>query len=228
MEPVLLLCLAGGTVISALWLWLFRRRLAIHAYAIFPIALVHTVLGVVCVSLFAGLESFRLTLSGGMSLYGGIFFLPLCYWFGGRLFHRDLRQVFDIMTLCLISTLIFARINCIVSGCCQGLLLPGSSVLHWPTREVEMLFHIVLLAVLACKLYRQEQPGTIYPLYMICYGVFRFITEWFRSEDALFLDLHPGHIWSLLAVIIGWSIYSVQVQNYETKRKKGKIHHKGR
>ena len=228
MDPVLLLCLTGGTAMSVLWLWVFRQRLAVRVYAILPIALVHTVLGVLCVSLFAGLESFRLTISGGMSLYGGIFFLPLCYWFGGRLFRRDLRHVFDIMTLCLISTLAFARINCIVSGCCQGLLLPGSNVLRWPTREAEMLFHIILLVLFYRRLRRQEQPGTIYPFYMMCYGMFRFVIEWFRAGDSLFLEFHPAHFWSLLSVIIGWSIYSVQIQQGVLKESKKKIHHKRR
>lgn len=228
MEPELLICLAGGTGMSLLWLWVFRQRLAVRAYAMFPIALLHTVLGVLCVSLFAGLESFRLTISGGMSLYGAIFLLPLCYWLGGRLFRRDLRHVFDVMTLCMISTLAFARINCIISGCCRGLLLPGSNVLQWPTREAEMLFHIILLVLFVRRLRRQEQPGTIYPLYMISYGVFRFIIEWFRAGDALFLGLHPAHFWSLLSVIIGWSIYSVQIQQGVLKESKKKVHHKRR
>lgn len=226
MDPVLLFCLAGGTAMSVLWLWVFRQRLDVRVYAIFPIALVHTVAGVLCVSLFAGLESFRLTISEGMSLYGAIFLLPILYWTSGQFFRRDLRYVFDIMTLCMVSTLILARINCIVSGCCQGLLLPGSNVLRWPTREAEMLFHIILLVLFVRRLRRQEQPGTIYPLYMISYGVFRFIIEWFRAGDALFLGLHPAHFWSLLSVIIGWSIYTVQVQ--KSVLKTSKIHHKRR
>lgn len=227
MEPELLICLACGTGMSLLWLWEFRQRLAVRVYAMLPIALLHTVLGVLCVSLFAGLESFRLTISGGMSLYGAIFLLPLCYWLGGRLFRRDLRHVFDVMTLCMISTLAFARINCIISGCCRGLLLPGSNVLYWPTREAEMLFHIILLVLFARRLRRQEQPGTIYPIYMMCYGIFRFIIEWFRAGNALFWGLHPAHFWSLLSVIIGWSIYTVQVQQSTFKKNKT-THHKRR
>ena len=221
MEPVLLFSLSCGTVMSILWLLVFRQRLAASAYAVLPLALAHTVLGVLCVSVFAGLESFRLTITGGMSLYGAIFLLPLCYWLGGRLFHRDLRHVFDVMSLCMISTLIFARINCLISGCCRGLLLPGSNVLRWPTREAEMLFHVVLLVLFVHRLHRQEQPGTIYPLYMICYGVFRFILEWFREGRPLFLGLHPAHLWSLLAAIVGWSIYTVQIQRsaFEKHRK---------
>lgn len=207
MTPVLLLCLAAGTVLSCIWLWLFRQRIALAVWAILPLALLHTLAGVLCVKLFAGLESFRLTLSDGMSLYGGIFLLPIFYACVGKLTHRKLKDVFDVMALCMVSTLLFARGNCIVSGCCQGLPLPGASTLCWPTREVEMVFHGVLLVLFYRRLRRQEQPGTIYPLYMMAYGIFRFVEEWLREGKNLFLGLHPAHFWSILSIVIGCSFY---------------------
>ena len=72
MEPVLLLCLIAGTLCTALWMARFRQRLGISKPAILIAAILHTIAGVFCVKLFAGLESFQLTLSGGMSLYGAI------------------------------------------------------------------------------------------------------------------------------------------------------------
>ena len=207
MEPALLVCLAIGTLCSVAWLWLFRRRLALSVAAIIPVAVLHTAAGVLCVKLFAGLESFQLTLSGGMSLYGGIFFLPIFYVVLGKAFSRPLPELFDVLTLCMISTLLFARMNCILSGCCRGLPLPGNSTLCWPTREVEIIFHGVLLVLFYRRLRRQEQPGTIYPLYMMAYGAFRFVEEWFREGKALFWGLHPAHFWSLLSIVIGCCFY---------------------
>ena len=159
MEPVLLLCLIAGTLCTALWMGRFRQRLGISKPAILIAAILHTIAGVVCVKLFAGLESFQLTLSGGMSLYGAIFFLPLFYALGAKVFKRDVRQVFDVMTLCVISTLLIVRVNCIVSGCCEGMLLPGSNQLRWPTREIEMVFHGVLLVLFYRRLCRPAVPG---------------------------------------------------------------------
>jgi prolipoprotein diacylglyceryltransferase len=208
MEPILLFCLTGGTLLTALWLWLFRSRIGISGPAVLPVAIAHTGAGLLCVSAFAGLESFRLPLSGGMSLYGAVFLLPIFYWAAGKLFARDLNQVFDVMLLCMVSTLMLVRVNCIASGCCQGLLLPGSSGLHWPTREAEMLFHGILLVFFYRRLRRQELPGSCYPLYMMAYGLFRFIEEWFRVGERSILGLHPAHIWSILSIVIGWSIYS--------------------
>ena len=223
MEPVLLLCLLVGTLCSVLWLWIFRDKIHMSKPAVLPAAVLHTAAGVLCVKLFAGLESFELTLSGGMSLYGAIFLLPLLYAAAAKLCRRDARQVFDVLTLCMISTLLIVRINCIASGCCQGLLLPGSNVLRWPTREAEMVFHGILLVLFYRRLHRQEQPGTIYPLYMIAYGAFRFVVEWFREGDAIFLGMHPAHIWSILSVVIGCAIYSEQKARSSRKANRAKV-----
>ena len=221
MKPALLCVLVCGTLLSCLWLWIFRRRLALSRWVIAPLAVLHTLVGVFCVKLFAGLESFELTVSGGMSLYGGIFLLPLFYAGVGKAFSRNLRTVFDVMTLCLISTLWFARINCLCVGCCRGLLLPGSDVLRWPTREAELVFHAVLLTVLARRLRRQEQPGTLYPFYMMAYGIFRFLTEWLREGTVIFLGLHPAHLWSLLSIVIGSSVY-LELRERDRRRTAGR------
>ncbi len=208
MSPVLLLCLLGGTLFTALWLWIFRERIDIPKWAIPPAAILFTIAGLICVSLLAGLESFQLTLSDGRRLYGAIFFMPLFYWATAKIFSRDPKQVFDVATLCGITSLLLVRIGCIESGCCKGLPLPGSSGLRWPIREAEMLFHGALAVFFYHRLRRQEQPGTNYPLYMVLYGAFRFIIEWLREEYNPFLGgLHLAHFWSLLSIIIGGSIY---------------------
>lgn len=207
MTPVLLACLTGGVLLSCLWLWRFRSQLFRSPAIVIGIAVLHTVTGVMCVKLFAGLEHLEFSLSDGMSLFGAVFFLPLLYAAAAKLFHRDPRKVFDVMTLCLISALLFARINCTVSGCCLGKLLPGSELLRWPTREAEMLFHMILLVLFYQKLRRGDQSGTLYPLYMILYGIFRFLTEWFREGEVLFYGMHLAHFWSLLSIAVGCGFY---------------------
>lgn len=207
MEPALLLCLAGGTIFSCLWLWHFRESVHISRWAVVPIVVLQTVVGLVSVKLFSALESFDFSGYSGMRLYGAIFFMPVFYYLCAKWFSWDIGRFFDVQTFSLIVFLIITRISCIVSGCCQGLPLPGGSTLCWPTREVEMVFHGVLLVLFYRRLRRQEQPGTIYPLYMMAYGAFRFVEEWFREGKALFWGLHPAHFWSLLSIVIGCSFY---------------------
>ena len=49
----LLLLLSAGTLFSFLWLMQFRGRLNMKWYAALPIAICHTLVGVICVKAFA-------------------------------------------------------------------------------------------------------------------------------------------------------------------------------
>lgn len=82
----LLLLLSAGTLFSFLWIMQFRERLAMRWYAALPIAIVHTLVGVVCVKAFAFMETgFNPDSLGNMSLFGGVFFMPLIYLAGAKL-----------------------------------------------------------------------------------------------------------------------------------------------
>ena len=141
---ILYVVLAAATVVSAVWLVYMRDRLNMHAAVAVVLAVVHTAAGVFCVKAFAFLESGGGN-AGGMSLYGAIFFLPVLYYFGAKLTKRPVSAVFDLFTICIMVTLLLSRVNCIFSGCCIGKMLPGSESLRWPTREMEMVFYVVMI-----------------------------------------------------------------------------------
>lgn len=217
-EYTLILLLAAGTLFTFIWLCLMRDRLRIKWYAALPIAVLHTVYGVLTVRVFAFMETgFSPEGIGNMSLFGGVFFMPLAYWAGARLFKRTLSDVFDIFTVCMVFTLMCARINCIFAGCCSGKAIPGLNGVCWPTRELEIIFYIVLLFILGRKIRKRQNHGEIYPLYMISYGAFRFITEGFRFYSGPSL-VHPAHIWALIAVCVGFSAYTEIQKKYRGKK----------
>ena len=203
----LFLCLCFGTAVSAIWLVMFCKRLSLPRSVILPLAIVHTLAGLVCVKLFAAAESFGNALTSGNSLFGAVFFLPAVYFAGAKLSRRRFRDVFDVFVLCIISVLIFARISCIVSGCCEGEVIPGHAPLRWPVREMEILFHTLLLIFFLRKMRRIYLQGELFPLYMISYGIFRFFDEWLRSGQAVLGPLHRGHIWSVFSILIGCAVY---------------------
>lgn len=209
----LLAVLAVGTAFTFLWLMLCKQRLHIKWYAALPIAVLHTICGVLCVKVFAVVEvGFDMNKAGNMSLFGGIFILPLFYYLGAKFTKRKPADVFDVFAICMIFTLMCARFNCILSGCCAGKVIPGMSI-RWPTRELEILFYIVLLFWLGRPVRQSKRVGMIYPLYMIAYGAFRFLTEWLRTYETTAL-LHRGHIWSLITLAMGLSIYYTQKEKF--------------
>ena len=200
------------------WLYRMRQQLQMKWYAVLILSVLHTVGGVCSVKAFAFLETgFDADSLGNMSLFGGVFFMPIMYWLGAKLTKRPCYKVCDVFTLCMLFTLMCARINCIISGCCTGLLIPGTHM-RYPTRELEILYYVVMLILLIPRVKNGKNSGCIYPLYMATYGVFRFVIEFFRTSSSGTL-FHLAHIWAALAFASGLSIY-IEIKSRNQKRKK--------
>lgn len=205
-DHALILLLGCGTLFNVYWLHRCRERLHLRWLSVLLLSVLHTVLGVLSVKVFALFETGNFS---NMSLFGGVFFMPLFYWGVAKLAKQKTADVFDVFTICLVFTLMCARLNCIISGCCLGAYIPieGLTHLRFPTRELELLFYVLLLSRLWRKVLSGSARGMIYPIYMIAYGIFRFVTETLRFSDRTDSILHVSHLWALLSLGIGISIY---------------------
>lgn len=214
-DHALILLLSCGTLFNVYWLHRCRERLHLRWLSVLLLSVLHTVLGVLSVKVFALFETGDFS---NMSLFGGVFFMPLFYWGVAKLAKQKAADVFDVFTICLVFTLMCARLNCIVSGCCLGAHIPieGLTHLRFPTRELELLFYVLLLSRLWRKVLNRSARGMIYPIYMISYGIFRFVTETLRFSDRTDSILHVSHLWALLSLGIGISIYG-ELQKKEKK-----------
>lgn len=214
-DHALILLLGCGTLFNVYWLHRCRERLHLRWLSVLLLSVLHTVLGVLSVKVFALFETGNFS---NMSLFGGVFFMPLFYWGVAKLAKQKTADVFDVFTICLVFTLMCARLNCIISGCCLGAHIPieGLTHLRFPTRELELLFYVLLLSRLWRKVVTGSARGMIYPIYMISYGIFRFVTETLRFSDRTDSILHVSHLWALLSLGIGISIYG-ELQKKEKK-----------
>lgn len=205
-DHALILLLGCGTLFNVYWLHRCRERLHLRWPSVLLLSVLHTVLGVLSVKVFALFETGNFS---NMSLFGGVFFMPLFYWGVAKLAKQKVADVFDVFTICLVFTLMCARLNCIISGCCLGAHIPieGLTHLRFPTREMELLFYVLLLSQLWRKVVTGSARGMIYPIYMISYGIFRLVTETLRFSDRTDSILHVSHLWALLSLGIGISIY---------------------
>ena len=165
---------------------------------------VFSAVSVISVLLFA---SFEKVISGqgfsvgAVSTYGVYLFAPFLLF---AVYRKDREYIFDSYAVYVLPSLFLQRIRCLINGCCGGVPI-GNTGLHWPVREAEMLFYAVMLFVLL-KQFRENGgfTGEWFPLLMMSYGVFRFAEEFVREGTALF---HPAHLWSLISILVGYSIY---------------------
>ena len=120
-DHALILLLGCGTLFNVYWLHRCRERLHLRWLSVLLLSVLHTVLGVLSVKVFALFETGNFS---NMSLFGGVFFMPLFYWGVAKLAKQKTADVFDVFTICLVFTLMCARLNCIISGCCLGAHIP--------------------------------------------------------------------------------------------------------
>ena len=213
----LIIILVVATVVSLFWILKCSEIIKIKWPAAIVLSVVHTFWGVAAVKGFAFLETLG-TARGAMSIYGAVFAMPILYFLGAKIFKRKLSDVFDVFTFATIFTLFCSRINCLMSGCCLGIEL--SNGMRVPTRELEMVFYFVMLNILFVKVPTGKMYGRAYPLYMLSYGVFRFIIEFFREGKAIIFGIfHISHVWSVLSFIIGFCFFVALTKRHTEPKK---------
>ncbi|MEA4915471.1 MAG: prolipoprotein diacylglyceryl transferase [Christensenella sp.] len=90
----------------------------------------------------------------------------------------------------------FGRIGCFFAGCCYGMecetpisiTFPAggaapAGVPLLPTQLMESVFLFLLCAFLVWRLTKKKPFGTVSGWYMVLYGVWRFVIEFFRSDE---------------------------------------------
>ena len=217
LDHFLLVILVAAGVFTFAWLLLIRKRLNMSWYMALLLSVIHVLVGVLCVKVFARMEGAN---SSAMSIFGAVFFMPVFYIIGAKIFRRPLGEVCDLFAVPMIFTLFCSRFNCLKSGCCLGTIIPGTAS-RWPTRELEMVFYIIFLAIMIPKILKGKTKGEVYPIYMIAYGIFRGVIECFRESrnPGIF---HLTHIWCLVAIVIGLGVYwnlKTKAAKQEKKRK---------
>ena len=199
------------------WLLYFRERLRINVVTALSLSVLSVLIGYISLILFARMESIGSSGNGAnYSLFGAVFIMPITFWIGAKVAKRDITSVFDIFTIPMIVALLFARANCLLTGCCAGLPISGTNGLHWPTRETEIIFYLIFIGHFAPKVLKKKTSGELYPWYMLTYGILRFILETLRvsSTNTIF---HLSHLWAVVSFCIGMTLV---LELNETKRRK--------
>ena len=222
----LVLVLSIASIGGFIWLYVFNKdKLKAKWWEIVLVVISHTIFGVLMVKFFALLEAgFDAKKAGSMSLYGGIFFMPIYYLIYAKIKKLPFSVVFDLFTINLAFTLLLARINCFHSGCCLGEVIPNTDI-RYPTREIDASMHALFVAIAIFIILKGKFKGFIYPIYMIYYGVGRFILEFFRVSSST-NTLHIAHVWSIISIAIGVififiNIYLTKKQNNINNKKNG-------
>jgi phosphatidylglycerol:prolipoprotein diacylglycerol transferase len=165
---------------------------------------------------------------GGMSFHGGLLGVLVSQWWFARTRGRPWLQVMDLIAPCVPTGLAAGRLGNFINGELWGrpaspdvpwaMVFPGSGSMQprHPSQIYQFLLEGLLLFVLLWWLARRPQPlGRVSAAFLVGYGAFRFVAEYFRQPDdflgVLSLGLSMGQ-WLCLPMILAgvllwaWSV----------------------
>jgi len=224
------LFIAAGIILASFVGWYQVRRYSKDLNDFIIIAAAAGLLGVIGAKLLYIVVSFReidfsrileveyisAVMAGGFVFYGGLIGGLLGLWICYKLLKLDVTAYVRIAIPCLPIVHAFGRFGCSVVGCCYGMQYNGlgkimydhslfapNHVYLFPIQLTEAVGNLLIAAIL---LYYINQKGGKkgLELYLLLYGILRFILEFFRGDArrGLFFGLSTSQYISL-AILLG-------------------------
>ena len=177
------------------------------------------------------------SLSGGITFIGGLIGGASCFLIVYFIFrkhtHGKLTDILALAPCCILIAHAFGRLGCLFAGCCHGAYLgqdpvsggilmdPPSAIKGYyvPIQLYEAIFLFVVFAICSYLLLKKDFKHNL-SVYLISYGIFRFIVEYFRTDNrGQFIgSLSPSQFWSIVMVVIGVAL--IFLLNYVFKKRK--------
>lgn len=157
----------------------------------------------------------------------------------------SLLALLDVLGPAMALAHAFGRISCFMQGCCFGKPAPngfplavefppgspasevytsvvtGGSVPVYPVQLFESAGNLLMCGVLVLLLWKRKYAGTIGGVYLILYGVMRFLLEFMRGDhkDSI-LGLTPSQfIAAAVAIPAGFIVFGAAVYLGEIKKR---------
>ena len=174
---------------------------------------------------------FRIT--GKITFIGGLIGGVACFLLLYLIFRKRLgSKLTDIISIAPCSILIahaFGRVGCFFAGCCYGkptdsflgIKFPNLPHPVHPTMLYEAIFLFLLFAICMVLLFKFDFKHNM-SLYLVSYGIFRFLLEFIRGDHRgeLLGFISPSQTWSALMVILGVALYFLTDRFYKKKAAK--------
>jgi phosphatidylglycerol---prolipoprotein diacylglyceryl transferase len=139
-------------------------------------------------------ELFSLQFQGLTSFGGLLFGFGAFVWFAMRR-KRPLREVLDVVAPSALLGHAIGRIGCLLNGCCYGVVCKPDFVLgvnvdathtkHIPAQAYDSLMSFAALGLLLFIDRKGLKRGQTWSLFLVLYGLSRFIYEFWRAGTVL-------------------------------------------
>ena len=165
-------------------------------------------------------KGFQLNSGTGATFYGGLIGGAACFliiYFGiGAFIFKDkihIKSFFcitDIAAAAIAIAHAFGRLGCLMAGCCHGVETDAWYGVYFvypqikavPVQLFEAIFLFALFGFFWYRIVKRRSCNL--PLYMMLYGVWRFVIEFFRADDrgaTIVSFLSPSQLIAILMVL---------------------------
>ena len=161
---------------------------------------------------------------GGMAFHGGLLGVLAAMWFFARSRNRHFLEVTDLIAPCVPTGLASGRMGNFINGELWGraadpslpwaMVFPqsGVSLARHPSQLYQLMLEGLLLFVLLWFYARKpRQLGVVSGMFLMGYGAFRFIAEYFREPDSflglLAFDMSMGQWLCVPMVVLGFVLF---------------------
>lgn len=139
---------------------------------------------------------------GGMSFHGGLIGSIIVLWFFCKKNKINFLDLGDTIAVPTALALMFTRIANFINRELVGRIIEntnfnwlgvdfGDGLLRYPSQLFQSASSLILALILLLIFYRKPKRGVVTFSYLALYGLFRFITEFWRAPD-----VQVGFIWS--------------------------------
>lgn len=184
---------------------------------------------------------FKIDSSTGATFYGGfiggvtvcviIYFVAGHFLFKDKEHLRAFPHILDCGGFCVPLAHGFGRLGCLLVGCCHGgytdawygIPLAGTDKKIIPLQLYESIFLLSLFAFLFIRAMKKDKYTQAMPIYLSSYAVWRFIIEFFRTDDrgaSPISFLSPSQFTAVLLVAVAIVLYILMEKLYVRKKQK--------
>lgn len=157
------------------------------------------------------------------SFFGCIFCVPVVYLLLAHILKTPYHVLMDFAGPMCALLFGLIKINCMVKGCCYGIYictLGNGNELWFPSQLVESMCSGIILVGLLWLQRLDKNRGNTAPIFLISYGIMRFVLSFFRYDPTYFrcfkaihLYIPTGQIWALICIIWGFLwMYRIQAK----------------
>jgi len=129
-------------------------------------------------------------LNGGIVFYGGLFGVICGVIVVSKYKHRNGKEILNIVAPAFPLFHAFARIGCLLSGCCYGvewnwgvIMVDEQNIIRFPVQLVESICNGLIFMGLMYLEYKVKTKRYNMAFYLCFYAICRFILEFYRGDS---------------------------------------------